>query len=121
MTTSPSPRVKRIESEILQILSRHLLHGMKQPLPCYASITAVEVKPDLRSARVFFRLVGSVNPVNEAKEILASERSLFQKELARELKTKFCPVLKFEFGVAPQLDEIDKLLENLRRPIGREE
>lgn len=115
---SDSKRIQRVQSELLQILSQHLQHGMKQPLPCYASITAVDVHPDMRSARVFFRLVGGTGVVHQAQDILSAERSFFQKQVASELKTKFCPVLKFEFGVAPHMDEIDQMLENLRRPKG---
>ncbi len=113
---SDSKRVERIQSEMLRILGSHLQNGLKQPLPCYASITAVEVHPDLRTAKVFFRLVGGQGVVDEARNILLEERSDFQKQVAAELKTKFCPVLRFEFGVAPHMDEIDQMLANLRRP-----
>lgn len=112
---SESKRMDRVQSELLRILGLHLQHGLKQPLPCYASITAVEVHPDLRSAKVFFRLVGGANATNEAQDILLNEKSHFQKEVAAELKTKFCPVLRFEFGVAPHMDDIDKMLADLRR------
>lgn len=113
---SDSKRVARVQSEMLQVLAEYLQHGLKQPLPCYASITAVEVQPDLRNAKVYFRLVGSTGPVNEAQDILLSERSQFQKQIAENLDMKFCPVLRFEFGVAPHMDEIDKMLANLRKP-----
>ncbi len=113
---SESKRVDRVQSELLRILGSHLQHGLKRPLPCYVSITAVEVHPDLRSAKVFFRLVGAAGALEEARNILLEERADFQKQVAAELKTKFCPVLRFEFGVAPHMDEIDKMLANLRRP-----
>lgn len=109
-----STRVQRVESEILQILALHLQH--MPPLPCYASITAVEAHPDLRNARVFFRLVGQGAVIDDAKEILSAERARFQNQVAKQLKLKFCPILKFEYGVAPAGDEIDALLENMRRP-----
>lgn len=111
-----SKRIERVQSELLHILSEHLQHGMKHTLPCYASITAVEVHPDLRSAKVFFRLVGGAGPARDAQDILLDERSLFQKQVAERLKTKFTPVLRFEFGVAPHMDDIDKMLADLRRP-----
>lgn len=109
-----STRVQRVESEMLQILATHLQH--MPPLPCYASITAVEAHPDLRHAKVFFRLVGQGAVVSEAEALLAAERPRFQNQMAKQLKLKFCPILKFEFGVAPVGDDIDVLLENMRRP-----
>ena len=85
-------------------------------MPGYVSITAVEVTPDLRHARVFFRLVGSANVTRQAEEVLAGLRGAFQKKVAADVKMKFCPVLKFEFGKVAKQDEIDVLLENLRKP-----
>lgn len=113
--TDRSMRVQRIESEMLQILSLFLQHKLGEPLPCHVSITAVETHPNLRHARVFFRLNGSGPAFEATKNILEQRRVLFQKEIARELKVKFTPVLKFEFG-ASEGGEIDELLANLHRP-----
>lgn len=85
-------------------------------MPCYASITAVAMSPNLRHARVFFRLVGDVAVTQEAEEILTEAHYRFQKEVASRLKIKFCPALKFEFGRVESRDEIDVLLENLNKP-----
>lgn len=112
-----STRVQRVESELLEILTQYLLHEISEPLPCYASITAVETQGDLRHAKVYFRLVGDGPSVQEGERILSFARGDFQKHVAHSLKTKFCPVLRFEFGVAPNGgDEIDRLLAALRRP-----
>lgn len=111
-----STRVSRVERELFEILSNFLLHSVGASLPTYASVTAVDVTPDLRSARVFFRLVGEAKLVEDTKQILSRERGLFQKQIARELKMKFCPVLRFEYGVAPHLDDIDRMFEDLRKP-----
>ncbi len=118
MMSERSTRVQRVESEMLQILSLHL-QNLGAPLPCYASITAIEAQGDLRTARVYFRLVGDQSAVDEGKKLLTHERGTFQRRIAKELKTKFCPVLKFEYGVAPvnpDEDHIERLLENLRQP-----
>lgn len=111
-----STRARRVERELFETLSNYLLHNVGGSLPTYASITAVDVPDDMRTAKVFFRLVGEPKHVDATKEILTRERGLFQKQIARELKLKFCPVLRFEYGVAPHLDEVDRLLENLRKP-----
>jgi len=116
MSDSRSKRVQRVERELLETLSQFALQGLSEPLPCFASVSAVEVSPDLRNAKVFFRLVGGEQEVAVTKEILQRERAEFQKHVAQELSLKFCPVLRFEFGVAPQLDEVDQLFEKLRKP-----
>ena len=114
--TDRRTRVQSVDSERLQILSLHLQHNLGAPLPCYASITAVETGADLRYARVYFRLVGDEGQTTKAKDILAKERAHFQRAVSRELKMKFCPVLQFEFGVVAGHDPIDQLLQNLRSP-----
>lgn len=77
--TSRSTRVSRVERELLETLTNFLLHEFTTPLPCYASITAVEVTPDLRHARVFVRLVGNESVTRRAEEIMAENRGAFQK------------------------------------------
>ena len=111
-----SNRVQRVERELFVTLSEFLVHGLAVELPCFVSITAVEVNPNLRHAKVFFRIVGEAAVAAEAKEILQGERHQFQREVARTLKTKFCPVLRFEFGVVGKSDPIDDMLEKLKRP-----
>jgi ribosome-binding factor A len=110
-----STRMQRVERELYERLTHFMLHELNVPLPCYASITAVEVTTDLRVARVFFRLVGSENITRQAEESLAGLRGAFQKHVAKGLDLKFCPVLRFEFGRVAQRDEIDDLLDGLRR------
>ncbi len=114
--TDRSNRVQRVERELLETLSQFLLHGLNEPLPCFASLTAVEVNPNLRHAKVFFRLVGEMKHVEQTQALLEQARHAFQREVARELKMKFVPVLRFEFGKSERHDEVDLLLENLKRP-----
>lgn len=116
MTTDRSNRVQRVERELLELLTRFLLQEFDVQLPCYASISATEVSPDLRHARVFFRLIGPPKDTKAASEVLASARKDFQNAVARGLKMKFCPVLRLEFGHVERQDEIDVLFENLRKP-----
>jgi len=116
MSDTQSKRVQRVERELFETLSHYLLHGMPQRLPCYASLTAVEVNPNLRHAKVFFRLIGDAKQIAEGQKILDKERAGFQREVAKKIESKFCPVLRFEFGVAEKRDEIDELFDNLRKP-----
>lgn len=109
-------RVARFESEMLQVLSSHLQNEMSRPLPCFASFTSVEAHANLRHARVFVRLVGNAEEAGEAEKILLNERARFQKTLAREIPTRFCPVLRFEFGLATaEESEIDRLIRQMRK------
>ncbi len=116
MSDNRDKRVQRVERELFETLSEFLLHGLRQPLPCYASISAVEVNSSLRHAKVFFRLIGDAPQVTEGQKMLDAERAGFQREIAKKIESKFCPVLKFTYGVAEKRDEIDELFDNLRKP-----
>jgi len=111
-----STRVQRVERELFTLLSNYVLHELSGTPPCYVSISAVDVTGDLRSARVFFRLVGAIEQTREGEKLLEGERKRMQRFVADEFKAaKFCPVLRFEFGVAPHFDEVDQLFQNMRR------
>jgi ribosome-binding factor A len=109
-------RVQRVERQLFETLSNYLLHGLSQALPCFASITAVEVNTTLRHAKVFFRLIGNEKQTSDGQKMLDGERSSFQREVAKNIESKFCPVLAFKYGVADKRDEIDELFDNLRKP-----
>lgn len=109
-------RVQRVERELFETLSNFLIHGLGETLPCYASVTAVEVNSTLRHAKIFFRLIGDKPQVEAGQKILEKERGNFQREVAQKISAKFCPVLAFKFGVAEKRDEIDELFDNLRKP-----
>lgn len=111
-----STRVRRVERELFELLSQYLLNDFATPLPGYASITAVEVSPDLRNARVFFRVVGPPEITKQTESVLGAERTRFQKAVSSGIKLKFCPVLRFEFGHVKEQDEIDVLLDGLNKP-----
>ncbi len=116
MSDDRNKRVQRVERELFETLSSYLIHGLNQPLPCYASITAVEVNSTLRHAKVFFRLIGDQKQTTEGQKMLEGERAAFQREVARQIESKFCPVLAFKYGLADKRDEIDELFDNLRKP-----
>lgn len=99
----------------MRLISRKLVQDMSQPLPGFVSVSNVSVQGNLRGARVFFRLVGEPGDTRVASEILERERPYFQKLVAQNLRLKFCPVLKFEYGSALIMDETDRLLAELNR------
>lgn len=116
MTTSH--RLARVERELFQLVSEYLQYHLSEPLPAFVSVTAVEVSPDLKHARTFFRIVGEQEDQQVSEEILTDERSMFQKHIAKNLKLKFCPVLRFVYGRVDALDPVDEMLANLKK--GRE-
>lgn len=107
-----------MEREIQHVMAEMLIHGLKVPLPGFASVVEVDASPDLRSARVFIRVAGDAKAQSKASEILEEQRGFIQRQLSDQLNIKFTPKLKFVIGgAAPgQVDEVEQMLANLRRP-----
>lgn len=113
---SRSVRMQRVERELREVVALYVQHEMHEPLPVFTSVTDVVVSPDLRHATVFFRLTGDDTSTKEAQHILDDERSQMQKQVAKRLALKFCPVLRFQYGVTPEMSEIDQMLWKLKAP-----
>lgn len=111
-----SHRVARVERELFQLASQFLQLQMSEPLPAFASVTAAEVSPDLKHARIYIRIVGEKEDRDISEEILLEHRKSMQAEVAKKLKMKFCPVLRFVFGHVESLDPVDHMLAQLKNP-----
>ena len=111
-----SHRVARVERELFQLASEFLQFHMAEPLPAFVSVTAAEVSPDLKHAKIYFRLVGEEEDQQISEEILLEHRKPLQSHVAKKLKMKFCPVLRFVFGHVDVLDPVDQMLAQLKSP-----
>src|SRR5437868_13290823 len=105
--------MQRVERELFQSLTLFLQHEIISTLPSYAAITAVGISPDLRQAKVYFRLVGLPENLRRTEVLLSEQRGQFQKCVSKNLSMKFCPSLRFVYGAASEPDAVDLLFENL--------
>ncbi len=111
-------RVTRVEREIQHAMAEMLIHGLKIPLPGFASVLEVKASPDLRQAKVYIRVAGSKANQAEAAELLERQHGHIQREINAHLKIKYCPVLRFIVGGVSEegeIDEIEMMLANLHR------
>lgn len=89
------PRSRRIEEAIQRTLSEALAGRTRDPRLAGVTITTVSVSRDLSVARVHFALLTG-EPVSD--EILAALRAaagFFRSTVARELRTRTTPELRF--------------------------
>src|SRR5262245_10515930 len=91
---SHSPRPERvadaIQVELADILSRRL----KDPRHGFLTVTAVEVTPDLRRARVFISAL-SEGELEEGLDTLVRAKGFIRTELGRRIRLRFMPELEF--------------------------
>jgi ribosome-binding factor A len=105
-------RLEKVNEQIKREISFIMQEELSDPRLSFVSITHVDVSKDLRTAKVFFSVLGSGAQVKSAQLGLDKARSLIRRELGRRIKMRFTPELTFkyddslQFGV--QLEETIK-------------
>jgi ribosome-binding factor A len=114
-----SRRTDRVGDLIRAELSDLLLRSVQDPRIRLASITGVEVSPDLKRAVVRISALGDEDQRLATIDALRHARGFLRSELAKQLRTRNTPELVFELDRgAEHSQKISDLLESLH---GRDE
>ncbi len=111
-----SVRVLKVGERVRHLLSEILARGQvhDEVLTAHTvSVTEVRMTPDLRNATVYVKpLLGA-----DEEEVVAALRrntAFFQREVAKQLKTKYAA--KLQFRPDETFDEVDRIEALLRDP-----
>lgn len=105
--SAKSQRLARIEGEMQRVLSTLVSREVRDPRVGNVTFTAVNVAPDLSTARVFFVPFGNQHTPEEVGEGLARAAGFLRGELGRALSLRHAPRLEFQYD--QQLEHADKL------------
>jgi ribosome-binding factor A len=89
--------MRRVDEALREVLSARIAQGLKDPRIGFVTVTAVETSPDLRHARVFISVLGDASARTETLDALQRAHALLQAHVARELRMKRTPELKFVY------------------------
>lgn len=109
-----SPRVLRVAETIHHEISQLLIRGLKDPRIGFVTITAVDVSPDLRSAKIFYTQIGDEEARAATAAGLKSSSSYIRQQLGKQLRLKYIPELNFVYDSSV---EYGNRIENLLREI----
>ncbi|MBR6480777.1 MAG: 30S ribosome-binding factor RbfA [Thermoguttaceae bacterium] len=112
-----SRRTLKAAAAIKEVVAMSLLTDLKDPRVSQATITSVEVAQDMRSAKVFFTVLGN-DPVKERLALsgLRSAAGYLQQKCARRIETRYTPKLLFEVDEGTKnLALVTEILERERR------
>jgi ribosome-binding factor A len=102
-------RIERLNSLFRQEISDLVQRQVKDPrLGSFISITAVEISPDMRYAKVFVSRLGTDIERKETLKALTSASGFIRHELAERLKTRRIPELNFRLDNT--IEKADKIL-----------
>jgi ribosome-binding factor A len=110
------PRSRRVEHQIQRILAELLMREVKDPRAHGLSITAVDMSSDLSVARVYISLLDPDDSPEPALDALAKAAGFLRKQLARQLRLRQVPELRFLHDEsAARASEISRLIDEARR------
>jgi ribosome-binding factor A len=89
-------RMRRVNAAVREVLSE-TVGELKDPRIGFVTVTGVETAPDLRTARVFVSVLGSVKKRENTLAGLEAAHGVLQARIARELRMKRTPQLTFEY------------------------
>jgi ribosome-binding factor A len=110
-----SRRQDRVADLLRTQLSQILLRDLEDPRVRLASVTTVDISPDLRHARVGISILGDDSERQEGIRALTRARGFLRRRLAGELRSlRAIPDLEFELDRGAEYSQhISDLLDQL--------
>lgn len=99
-----SRRALKAAEAIRKVVATAILTDIKDPRVQNATITKVEVSPDMRIAKVFFMTTGGETKERLIQQGLKSAAGYLQQKCSKRIETRYTPTLVFE---------VDKGVKNL--------
>ena len=90
-------RKKKLDEVIRELLAEILLARANDPRLTLVTITSVQVSPELDVAKVFFSVLGDESKRDETVAALRRAAPFLRSELARELRVRRTPELRFHY------------------------
>ncbi len=107
-------RADRVSDEIMAEMAKILLRSTKDPRIGFITVTRVAVDDALKNADIYFTKLGSLAEKQEAYEGLVHAKSFFRRELARELRLKSMPSIRFHIdNDYEKAERIQSLLDKI--------
>ncbi len=110
-------RALRVSARLARELAWLLAREVRDPGAANVTVTRVEMPDDLRSARVYVRLLEGGDDAARRKQALAGLRrasGMLRKDAARRMGLRYAPELRFFYDEAPDhTTRIQLLLDEL--------
>jgi ribosome-binding factor A len=106
-------RVVRVNELVKREIS-HILHTRHQAESVDISILAVDVSPNLRSAKVFFATHGDASIRQRAERFFSRHHESIRREMGKTVRLKYLPHLEFIYDKgADYSEQLNQLLDEL--------
>ena len=104
----------RVNNQILDVLSGILIKNIDLSYLGFVTFSNVDVAPDLRSAKVYYSVLGRKKSDQEINIEMNKKRRAFKKYMSPELHLKHIPDLRFFIDESFTYgDKINKLMKEI--------
>jgi ribosome-binding factor A len=108
-------RVERLANQIRDDVAEMVAGELRDPRIGLATVTRVELSPDLRHARVLVSVFGDEAVKSETLEGLSSAAGYVRRELGRRLALRRTPEVMFILDRGPdQQTRVESILEKIK-------
>lgn len=111
---SRSPYLRKVNEAVHHVVAQEV-ERLKDPGLGFVTITGVEASPDLRSARVYYSVLGDEAQHRETQAALERAAPRIRAVVGRQVRLKFLPELHFEPDAAIERGmRMEEILRRLR-------
>lgn len=109
-------RILKAAEAIREVVSMAILTEIRDPRVENVTVTAVEVAPDMRTAKVLVSVMGDEGRQKLCLRGLQNSAGFLQSKIAKRIDTRYTPRLTFELddGVKKSL-EVGRILQELAK------
>jgi ribosome-binding factor A len=109
------PRTARISSQIQRQLTELIRAELRDPRVAGATVTSVQVSPDMRHAKIFVSVLSLDSKADDAAKALNGASGKLRHALKHQLAIKHIPELHFHADHVPEAAaHIDKVIRDAR-------
>jgi len=111
---SRSPYLRKVNEALHHVIAGEV-ERLKDPGLGFVTITGVDTSPDLRSARVYYSVLGDEAQHRETEAALLRASPRIRVVVGRQVRLKFLPELHFELDEAIERGRrMEEILRRLR-------
>lgn len=110
-------RRERVAEAIREEVSIILHDNLKDPRLGFVTITRVELTADLRSAKIFYSVLGKEEDYQKTKDALDSALGFIRKLVSERINLRYAPDLVFKEDRSSEYSvRIQEILEEIKPP-----
>jgi len=113
-----SPRAKRVQAAIKQEVSRIIHSELKDPRIGFVTITEVALTPDLRTAKIYYSVLGNEKNKKSTQIGLGRAKGYIRKLIGERVKLRCTPEINF---YADSSQEYSQQIEDIIDKIHKED